>query len=552
MRWCGRGSLAWDMVMLAVALALTAPFAVSQEPAPVDAQQAGWLRDSLGELQHQLGALNSTVREMHEEVTRSRAEAVELRHELEDTRAQLSSLQRQMAGPKGQGSTPSASAHPDSTGLSPVKPVLAAPYSTAAAGSVPQQGAAQASDRLDKLEVDQKLLEAKVNDQDQTKVDSGSKYRVRLSGIALLNVFGTRGTVDNLDLPGIAEVSQPLDSRGSFGATVRQSQLGLEVFGPTLGGARTSADVQFDFFGGFPNAPDGVTAGLVRMRTARIHFDWGRTSIVAGQDAPFFSPLSPSSLASLGTPALAYAGNLWTWTPQVRVEHRLNLAEGSSLLLQGGILDPLTGQLPPTQFYRIPEAGEKSGQPAYAARLAWTRGIFGQPLTLGAGGYYARQNWGFARTVDAWAGTADWQVPLGRWLSLQGEFYRGRAIGGLGAGLGRSVLYSGLPFDATTSVRGLSSAGGWSQLKVRPSEKVEFNWVFGEDYPFAADLARFPQSQSYLDASLARNQSAFVNTIYHARSNLLLSLEYRRLWTSETYPAKYSADHLDASIGVLF
>ena len=75
-------------------------------------------------------------------------------------------------------------------------------------------------------------------------------------------------------------------------------------------------------------------------------------------------------------------------------------------------------------------------------RVAWTRNIFGMPLTLGAAGYYSRQNWSFDHSVDGWAGMTDWSLPLTQRVSLTGEFYRGRAIGGLGGGVGRSVLFS--------------------------------------------------------------------------------------------------------------
>ena len=548
MRWCGSRSRLREMAMLVMALALPVVSAIPQEP---DRQvQRESLDGSLRDLQDQLRALKLTVREVHEDLTRSRAEAGELRHDLEETRKQLLSLKHQMNVTTAQAADTSAV-----TGR-PAAAQLVSKTSDPRQGETP--GAAgkdeggNTEDRLHKLEEDQKLLEGKVNDQDQTKVESGSKNRVRLSGIALLNVFGTRGSVDNLDLPDFARPRGGIDTGRSFGATLRQSQLGLEVFGPTVKGAKTSADIQFDFFGGFPDTWDGVTEGLVRIRTARIKFDWGNTSVMAGQDAPFFSPRSPTSLASLGTPPLAYAGNLWTWTPQIRVEHRLNLSETSSIILQGGILDPLTGQVPTDQFYRTPEAGESSGQPAYATRIAWSRKFLGQPLMVAAGGYYARQDWGFGRTVDAWAGTTDWEVPLTHWFSLEGELYRGRAIGGLGASLGRSVLFSGSPTDPHSSVLGLNSAGGWSQLKFRPTERVEFNGAFGEDYPFASDLSRFPRSQTYMYPSIARNQSAFVNGIFHARSNLLFSVEYRRLWSSATSPVKYTADHVDMSVGVLF
>jgi hypothetical protein len=264
---------------------------------------------------------------------------------------------------------------------------------------------------------------------------------VVLSGIALLNVFSNRGSVDNLDVPQIAQEPAPLSSNAAFGATVRQSMIGLDVFGPTVAGARTYGEVETDFFGGFPHAPNGVTAGIMRIRTSTIHMDWNNTSIVAGQDGLFFSPQSPTCFASLAEPAFAYSGNLWAWVPQIRVEHRFNFSDHSALLVQGGILDSLTGQPPVYGSYRTAQAGEVSGGPAYATRLAWKGSEFGHTIEVGLGAYDSLENWGLGRKVDGWAATADWNVPVGRWFSVSGELYRGNAIGGLGAGAGRSVIW---------------------------------------------------------------------------------------------------------------
>ena len=54
------------------------------------------------------------------------------------------------------------------------------------------------------LEEEYQLLSGKVDDQYQTKVESASKYRVRLSGIVLMNLFSNQGVVDNIDLPTLA------------------------------------------------------------------------------------------------------------------------------------------------------------------------------------------------------------------------------------------------------------------------------------------------------------------------------------------------------------
>src|SRR5438093_435420 len=224
--------------------------------------------------------------------------------------------------------------------------------------------------------------------------------------------------------------------------------------------------------GGLPNTLNGVNYGLLRLRIARMRMDWARTSIIAGQDNAFISPLSPTSFASLAVPTFGYAGNLWGWIPQVRVEHRFDISDGHNVMVQGGILDNLVGEPPYTSFNRDAQAGERSGQPAYGTRVAWTHNLFGRTMTLGAAGYYSRQDWGFNHHLDGWAGMTDWDIPIAPRVNLSGEFYRGTAVGGLGGGVGRSVLFSGIPGPAT-QIRALDSIGGWSQLKLKASSRLE-------------------------------------------------------------------------------
>jgi hypothetical protein len=407
-------------------------------------------------------------------------------------------------------------------------------------------------DRLAQIEENMQLMDAKLDEQAQTKIESGSKYRVRLSGIVLVNLYSDRGTVANQDYPEVALPPATLDSHGTFGGSLRQSQIGLEAFGPNIAGARTSANIKFDFAGGSPNAPNGVTMGLVRLRTGTVHFDWKDTSIVAGQDNLFFAPLAPRSLASVAIPALSYAGNLWSWVPQVRVEHRTTLSETSSLLFQAGILDSLSGEPPRATFLRAATWGEESGMPAYATRIAWSHGFFGQTATLGAGGYFGRELWGFGRHVDSWASTEDLTLPLGRLFQFSGEFYRGHAVGGLGGAIGQSILTSGPLSSTSTVVQGLDSMGGWMQLKFKPNTRLEFNGAFGLDNPFAHELRAHSSNTSYYGPLLSKNLSPLVNVIYTLRSNILFSLEYRYLRTFplDTKPA--TADNVSLSLGYLF
>jgi hypothetical protein len=503
---------------------------------PAPASNVGALADSVRELQGQVQSLAKQLAELRAEELRDHAEAAELRQELALTRDQ-SNLR-----------TGSAGSHDPYLGLSPQ---LSASLPATAPGKPDPPQDQSTEERLARLEENQQLTDAKIAEQSQTKVESGSKYRVRLSGIVLLNVFDNQGVVDNEDFPQIATPRSATNSTQSFGGSLRQSQIGLEVFGPDIAGARTSANVKFDFSGGFTDVPNGAAMGIVRLRTGTFRMDWENTSIVAGQDYLFFAPLAPTSLASLAVPALSYSGNLWAWTPQVRIEHKIALSDASHLLLQAGILDSLSGELPVGPD-RSPSWGEQSGQPAYAGRIAWTHRAFGQDLTFGFGGYYARQNFGLGRNVNGWASTFDVLLPLGRYFDLSGEFNRGAAVAGIGGGIGQSILTSGHFSDPSTTIKGLDSMGGWVQLKFKPRTNFEINGAFGQDNPFAGELRRFPGSPSYFGESLARNLTPFVNFIYQPRSDVLFSVEYRRLQTYMLDSSANAANHVAASVGYIF
>lgn len=514
-----------------------APQFGSSNPSPSDpTPDVRALAESVRELSGQVQALASQLSELRAEEMRDHAEARELQKELKQTKAELVSLAN---GTNAHDSFPPVRSMV--TASRPMDP--SAPTGPAQPQSTEEQ--------LARLEENQQLTDAKIAEQSQTKVESRSKYRVRLSGIVLFNVFDNQGTVDNIDFPQIATPRPALDSGQSFGGSLRQSQVGLEVFGPEIAGARTSADLKFDFAGGFPDLPNGVAMGVVRLRTGTIRMDWKNTSLVAGQDYLFFAPLAPTSLASLAVPALSYSGNLWTWTPQVRVEHRSELTDVSHLLFQAGILDSLSGEVP-IGYNRHASWGELSGQPAYAARIAWSHRAFEQDLTVGFGGYYARQNFGFGRNLDGWAGTIDVTLPLGKFFDLSGEFYRGRAVGGIGGGIGQSILTSGSLVDPATTIRGLDSMGGWMQLKFKPRTNFEINGAFGQDNPFASELRRFPASPSYFGTPLSRNLTLFVNFIYLPRSDVVLSVEYRRLQTYVLDGSANTANHISLSLGYLF
>jgi len=498
------------------------------------------------DLQEQVRQLRVLVEEMRSENASSRAEMQQLRQDLQATRSML-----QQSATAGAQTAPSAPTPPSDQGAQNQGAAIVTSTPEASTPGAPAQNASL-EQRVGKLEESTSLMGSKIDEQYETKVETASKYRARLHGIILMNAFGNVGASDNTDLPDFSTPVPPGNPSTNIGATLRQSEIGLEIFGPNLIGAKTSADVQLDFAGGFPRTGNGIDFGIVRLQTASLRFDWQNTSIVAGQDSLFISPLSPTSFASLATPAFAFAGNLWGWTPQVRVEHRFLVSDQQTVSIQAGLLDNLDWEYPYSSFYRSPQAGELSGQPAYALRTSWSRPVEGHPMSFGAAGYFGRQDWMWDRYVDAWAGMADWQIPLVARLSLSGEFYRGRGIGGLGAGVGRSVVYGGDPTLGTTPIRGLDAAGGWAQLKLQLTPKLEFNGVISQDDSFASDVRGFATDADNYGPILGRNRGALGNVIFRPRSDLVLAGEFRRLQSLPFYSSSSHTNQVNLAVGILF
>ncbi|HEX6881071.1 MAG TPA: hypothetical protein VF135_11950, partial [Terriglobales bacterium] len=376
---------------------------------------------------------------------------------------------------------------------------------------------------------DWQLLNAKVEEHQQSKVESVSKFRLKLSGMLLLNTFGNSGYVDEIDIPRVAAHRPSAASDGTFGASLRQSIIGLTGYGPSIGGARTSADLQLDFLGGIAGGYSGYSSGIARLRLARMRLDWNNTSIVGGLDNLFFSPNSPTSYMTVAEPAFSSAGNLWTWTPTVRVEQRIK-TDNVLWKLEGGILD-YAGYSGYYQDLRIPTPGESSKQPAYAMRISGNGRREDDPVAFGIAGIVAPQRYPNDNTVTGWGGLVDWRTPIAPHLEISGEFYRGKGLAGFG-GVGLvNVPNQTYQYVVTTApiISKLVNTGGWSQLKARVNYRHEFNLALGYGGFDSGNLRIASSADPNLTFVPARNESMLANYIFKPRSDLVFSLEYRRL-----------------------
>jgi len=401
-------------------------------------------------------------------------------------------------------------------------------------------------------EDDWQIAKARLEELQQDKVESSSKYRLKLSGIGLFNAFGETGHVDNLDAATVAVPQSPGVPSGSVGASLRQSIVGLTGVGPSIYGARTSGDVQMDFFGGLPSGYGAATSGVMRLRVARIRFDWENTSVVVGLDVPLFSPNTPTSYMSLAVPAFASAGNLWTWTPTIRVEQRFPTSV-SLFKIEAGVMDP-SRYASSGASVRAANPGESSRQPAYSLRISANGRSENRPLSIGVSGIYLPQRYG-GETASGWGGVTDWRLPLFPHMEWSGEFFAGKGLdvfGGVPYVLVQPPDLNRYNSVTAPALAGIRMLGGWSQVKVKLNFRNEFNLAAGS----GARSARGTSQTALLDPTVQflshRNDMWFANYIFRPRSDLVFSTEYRRLRTYQVSGTPAIAGQVGLAVGFIF
>jgi hypothetical protein len=106
--------------------------------------------------------------------------------------------------------------------------------------------------------------------------------------------------------------------------------------------------------------------------------------------------------------------------------------------------------------------------------------------------------------------------------------------------------------SGSTPIRGLDTIGGWTQLKLQITPKIELNGVVAEDNAFASDVRGFATDANNFAPILGRNRAALGNLVFRPRSDLVLSAELRRLRTFPIYSSSSVTNQVNLSVGVLF
>lgn len=527
-RWC-RVAL-WMMVWSALGEAGCARTALAQENAAAQATPASMSGSQMSGSQMSGPQIERRLQEVSDLLVETRRQLEQSREQMNALTAEIETMRKQMAA----------------------MPVAGTAAETASSSSSSSPSSALA-ETVARLGEEQEAQQAEIRQHEQTKVETASKYALHLHGLVLFNAFSNAGVVDNVTLPSIALRRSEGTAHGSLGATMRQTVLGLHGTGPKVFGAQSSGNVDVDFFNSVSYSYYGNSANNARLRAAEIGLDWRRDALHAGVNGPLISPNSPDSYATVGIPALAWAGNLWSWSTQLRYRHSMEWGERRAVDLEGGLWDAPVVGLNATTAAPIPSPGQLSRRPGLEGRVAYRGGDEENAIVLGIGGYSGQQHYSGNFNVHTWAVTGDWKIPLTHRLAISGEVYRGVGLGGFGGGAYKDVLTGIDPATGTTRTIGLNAAGGWSQIKAKLLPSLELNAAYGQDGGFAADFRRLELYESTYPLEMsARSRMVFGNLVYRPKTYLIFSPEYRRIANWQITGAPNVANVFTLSAGYQF
>jgi len=370
------------------------------------------------------------------------------------------------------------------------------------------------------------VAEQRIQDQDQSKVESEHKLPVRLTGMLLFNAFTNGRDSGGQQYPSVAAQTP---GAANDGATLRQSILGLRFDGPQIfGGGNVSGSVFLDFWGGSGSALNQ----LVRVRVASLDFTWAHTTFSVGQDKPILAPRDPTSLAQVAFSPLSGAGNLWLWAPQARLEQRFSFGEQTGLRAQIGVYQTSESANSIPSDYSF-----SSSRPALEGRFElWHQ--FGDDRRIEiAPGFHVSESHVGGLSIPSRTVSVDWLIRPERMLDFTGAFFQGENTSVLGG------LRQGISFLPNEYLRPVASTGGWAQLTLRATSRLSFNIYGGLEDDRNSELCF---------TCIAKNQTYAGNVMYRLGANVLASFEASQTRTMYVGTGLRLNPHYDLAIAYLY
>jgi len=393
----------------------------------------------------------------------------------------------------------------------------------------PQQAEPQRAEPEQPEHLQEKLavLNQRVEDLDTGKVEAAGHFPLKISGLVLMNTFLYAGQTGGVDLPLAAA---PGAGQRSAGATFRNTEISFVYSGsPAVFGAQVAGELHLDFFGGTLNSQNN----LMRVQRAAIGLNWAKRSLTFALDKPILSPRNPDSLSQLGVPALANSGNLWLWQPQLRYEERIRFSDTTGITARLGVYqtsETLAGLPAGVRF--------SPARPALQGRAEFFHDSAKGRRFEFAPGFHVSESLAAGMSARSYAASVDWLVPLAPRVDWTGFAFTGQDL----AGLGIAALHQGLTLRDGILLP-VRTRGGWTELTLHATGRLDFNLIAGLDDDFDRDL---------VGNGIGRNLTYLGNLRFRLAPNVALGPEVMQIRTTYLQSGILRINRYDLALGYFF
>lgn len=265
-------------------------------------------------------------------------------------------------------------------------------------------------------------------------------------------------------------------------------------FGISLTKGAISGKVEIDFYG----SPSVENKGRLMLRKAYAEARLKNFTIRAGQDSDVISPLVPSTI---NYPVAWWAGNIGYRRPMLKLFGNLNSVDWTVALARN-----IGGDLNNDGI----DDGSAAVFPEFQGRVAFT---LLKKYKVGFSGHYAQlDTLGSDGKYETWSANLDLNLKITPTISFSGEAFTGLNTASKLGGIANA-----------SSFNGITTQGGWINLKVKPNKKISISTGLSMDDPYDCDLN---------DGARSKITMVFANIYQDILEGFLVGVEISH-WSTE-------------------
>lgn len=355
-------------------------------------------------------------------------------------------------------------------------------------------------------------------------VSTASGAKLQFYGFARFDASWDSGRIAPGNIALYAPTESLVNNDSEWNLTASATRVGMNLSGPDTETMKLTGNIEFDFLSGASE-----NASNPRLRHGYFKAYWPKSdfSLLAGQTWDLVGSLIPF----VDDPAIMWdAGNIGGRHPQLRLTKGFKTGEKSHVeaaIAAARSIGETDTFLDPIKKVNVTDSGKDAAMPSIQGRLALSTPLFvaSKLATVAVSGHYGQEEWdtatdGSHKTLDSWSCVFELSLPLSQRFTLASELFTGENLDDYWGGIGQ-----GVNMDTTTSLKSISSHGGWVALRYAATPETSLSLGAGVDDPDDGDL---PSPSTTVPHSRTCNETQFISVTHRVAPNFILGTQLSR------------------------